>query len=129
MSIQLHYKNGIDILWKMTISDLLNEHFLKWQLNSGTRRKLKEFAEHLGVGETMLNLVINNKKKATRPFIIRCAEVLHDDRFYTLTGIIPPNSDLYYIQSHLTEINPTHARQLREQMEKYLTGQSDEKNQ
>lgn len=121
MSIHLHYKNKVDILFIMNVSKLLNEHFLKWQIESGERRKLKEFADYLGVGETMLNLIINNKKRPTRPFIIRCAERLADDRFYQLTGIIPPNSDLYYIQTHLTEISPTQARALREQMEKYIT--------
>ena len=128
MSIHLHYKTEIDILCKMTISDLLNEHFLRWQLGHGNRRKLKEFSEYLGIGEVSFNQVINNRRKPSMDFVIRCAETLADERFYQAAGVMPPNKDVYYIQKNIDKLDPTHARQLREQMEKYLTGSENENN-
>jgi transcriptional regulator with XRE-family HTH domain len=121
MSIQLHDKIKIDMISRMTIPDLLDKHFLEWQLRTGNKRRpLKEFAEYIGVGDSMLNQVINNHRKPTIPFIIRCATILNDPQFYELSGIMPPSSPVFYIQDNIKRLTPEQQNVIKEQVSQYL---------
>jgi len=69
----------------LTVRDLLNEHFVKWQYESGVNKKQSEFAAYIGESEKYFSMVMNGRKPSKRQIQL-FAEVLKDPRFYDAMG-------------------------------------------
>lgn len=65
----------------LTVRDLLNEHFVRWQYDSGVNKKQSEFAAYIGESEKYLSMVMNGRK-ASRRQIRQFADFFKDPRFY-----------------------------------------------
>jgi hypothetical protein len=65
----------------LTARDLLTEHFLKWQYESGESKKQADFAAYIGESEKYLSMVMNGRKESRRQ-AIHFAEFFNDPRFY-----------------------------------------------
>jgi hypothetical protein len=78
-----------------TTSELLMEHLLKWQLESGETRTQREFATHIGENEKYLSMVMNGRKPSERQ-TIQFAEFFNDPRFYDAVIMDRPEPLLTY---------------------------------
>jgi transcriptional regulator with XRE-family HTH domain len=71
-------------------SDWLEQEFLKWQLNTGGRRQLAEFAEYIGVSKAQISQYINKIRRPSYETVVEIADVL-GPKTYDAAGLARPD--------------------------------------
>lgn len=103
-----------------TTSDLLNEHFVKWQFESGTDKKQWQFAEYIGEDEKYLNMVMNGRKPSKRQTIL-FANFFQDPRFYDAEGMERPAPLRDYMQRNYDKAPENVKWKIAEELSQYTT--------
>jgi hypothetical protein len=88
---------------KTPVSEWLDKHFLKWQMDSGGSKTLVEFAAYLGVSRDSLNNWINRGSKPEPKSVDILASKLDDPTIYELMGLPSPDPRLLAIIGHWGE--------------------------
>jgi hypothetical protein len=104
----------------LTVKDLLNEHFVKWQYESGFSRTQAEFAIYIGENEKYLSMVMNGRKASKRQ-IYHFAEFFNDPRFFDAVGIDRPDELNQFIVKVLQKAPEDHRRRIAEELSIYTT--------
>jgi hypothetical protein len=78
--------------------ELLLEHFLNWQKDSGERKTLVEFASYIGMSDKQLNHYFTGRRVPGEKIVKLFAEKLQDQRFYDAAEIARPDPKLKYVQ-------------------------------
>ena len=105
----------------LTLSNLLFEKFMEYQNEAGQRKTLKEFAEHIGIGQVYLNRLMNERRSAGEKAIIHLASFFQDDRFYDVAGLVRPDPKLHYITRHWGDIPIEVQKRITVEIEKYTS--------
>jgi transcriptional regulator with XRE-family HTH domain len=103
----------MDILF----STWMNNKFLDWQKEKGSRQTLSEFAEYLGVPQSNMSSWVNGRYKPGTKYIPILAEYFGDE-IYNVLGLKSPSKEEISISklptdvrerlhSAITEINET----------------------
>ena len=102
-------------------ADLLTENFLEWQKSQGQVRKLKDYADFLGIHEVTLNQLINGRKDASKKMLVTLAEKTGDPRFYDVANLPRPDPDLQTITRLWPYLTEDSRHTILKQAEKYAT--------
>jgi transcriptional regulator with XRE-family HTH domain len=108
--------------------DLLLEKYLEWQRLVGERKNLKQFAEHIGIGEKYLNLLWNAKREPSLNVIETLVLFFKDPRFYDAVGLPRPDPVLSYAERHWKEIPKEVGKRIADEIGKYTTEKPPEDN-
>lgn len=109
-----------------TFRQFLEENFLQWQMTTGGRKTVYEFAEYIGVGQSTISTWWNETRIPQGDNIRKLAEKLGLE-VYDVLGLSRPDSDLFYIQSVWEELTVETRKALREKVEEYAV--QNDKNQ
>jgi transcriptional regulator with XRE-family HTH domain len=101
-----------------TFSKYLEMKYLEWQRQTGGRRTVAEFANHLGVSQQTVSSWWNYDKIPQGENIQKIALKLGLE-VYDILGIPRPDSDLHYIQTYWDEFTQEERQALKEQAERY----------
>jgi hypothetical protein len=121
MSIPIYeiYRSPYNIFVATKTSALLLEHFLKWQSLLGERKTLKEFADYIGISDKSFNLVFTGRREPTEKQTQLFATTLRDNKFYEITGRIPADHLLIYVNRHWDEIDLETKKRIAEEVAQY----------
>jgi len=106
---------------------LLLEHFFAFQKDAQRVVSLREFAEHLKIHESTLNLLVNDRRKITERMAAYLARRTGDPRFYDLRHLPHMDPLLSYISTEWPNLKPEERMALRDQVASYRTGDNDKK--
>lgn len=109
-----------------TQSKLILEHYLDYQRQQERQITLKEYAEHLQIHETTLNLLINDKRSISNNMAAHLAKKTGDNRFYDLKGLPHPDPIFTYVVNKWQELKPEFQRMIKDQVAKYLSENDDD---
>jgi hypothetical protein len=104
----------------VTIKDLLTEHFVKWQYESGVSKMQSEFANYIGEGEKYLSMVMNGRKASKRQ-IQSFAAFFKDPRFYDAANIDRPEPLKDYTQRNWGGVPEDVKWKIVQQISEYTT--------
>jgi hypothetical protein len=104
----------------MSVKDLLNEHFVKWQYECGVSKKQSEFATYIGESEKYLSMVMNGRKASKRQIDL-FARVFNDMRFYDAIGMDRPEPLTQFIIHSLPKAPENTRRKIAEELAPYTT--------
>lgn len=68
----------------MKFAQWLEKQYLEWAAKSGKRKTLKEFAEHLGISDSLLNYYIHGTRKPSDPTLEKISAKLGDEAYDAL---------------------------------------------
>ena len=106
----------------MTFRQFLQLKFLEWQQQSGGRKKVWEFAEWIGVSQSTISMWWNGKRLPEGENITKLVDKFGME-VYDVLGLPRPNENLYYVTKHFEKVPDKLQKAIREQIEKYLTGE------
>jgi hypothetical protein len=101
------------------LADLLFKKYMEWQQELGERKTLKEFAEHIDIGNVFLNQLMNDRRSAGEKTIKHLAEFFHDLSFYDAVGIPRPDPLLTFIIKQWGSLSEDGQKKIAEEMKKY----------
>lgn len=108
-------------------SKLLLEHYLSFQRRLERTVTLKDFAAHLEIHETTLNLLINDKRSMSGKMAVHLASKTGDHRFLDLKQLPHPDPLFSYVSMEWPHLNAEQQRAVRDQIAKYRAGENDER--
>jgi len=103
------------------LSELLFKKYMEWQQQLGERRTLKQFSEHIGIGQVYLNQIMNGRRSAGEKTIMHLAEFFRDMNFYDAVNLPRPDPALTFIIRHWKDL-PT---DVQEKIEREIKHYSD----
>jgi hypothetical protein len=103
-----------------TTSELLVEHYVKWQYESGMSKSQADFAAYIGEEQKYFSMVYNGRKPSKRQ-TIRFAETFNDPRFYDAVGIERPEVYTDYIRHNLGNVPKDIKKHIAEEVSQYST--------
>jgi Helix-turn-helix len=117
----------------LTVRDLLNEHFVKWQYESGLNKKQTEFAAYIGESQKYLSMVMNGRKPSKRQ-VQQFAEFFKDPRFYDAAEMDRPEPLTQYILRTLPKAPEEVQKKIAKELAPYTTepipnGETEQENQ
>lgn len=102
---------------KKTIASFLNKKFLEWQVETGERKTVGQFAELFGASQPIMSLWMNSgndrvpgneyRKRIIRQYGTEAAKAFGED------------PDLHFLQENWEDLTPEARRAVREQVEKF----------
>jgi transcriptional regulator with XRE-family HTH domain len=104
----------------LTVRDLLNEHFVKWQYESGVNKKQAEFATYVGESQKYLSMIMNGRKPSKRQVQL-FAEFFKDPRFYDAYGMERPEPLTQFILRTLPLAPENIQKEIAEKLTPYTT--------
>jgi hypothetical protein len=104
----------------LTVRDLLNEHLVRWQYESGVNKKQSEFAAYIGESEKYLSMVMNGRKLSRRQ-VRQFAEFFNDPRFYDAYGMDRPEPLTQYILRALPKAPEEVQKKIAKELAPYTT--------
>lgn len=105
---------------QMSFKQFLEFKFLEWQQKEGGRKTVAEFAQYIGVSQTTISGWWNQSHSPEGKNLQKLALKLGLEVYDTL-GLPRPDADLYYIQKNWDKAGPETRKQIRDQLEKYMT--------
>jgi transcriptional regulator with XRE-family HTH domain len=105
----------------LTVSKLLFEKFLEYQKKSGERKTLKDFAEHIGVGQVHLNRLMNGRRNAGEKTIAMLADFFDDFRFYDAAGLPRPDPRLQTLIKNWGTLSEDARKKISDEIGNYTT--------
>lgn len=106
----------------MTFPQFLEKKFLEWQSEQGGRRTVSDFAKYLGVKQSSVSMWWTGANVPSKESIDKLADKLGIE-VYDALGVPRPNENLYYVTKHFEKVPDKLQKAIREQIEKYLTGE------
>ena len=103
------------------LSDLLFEYYMAWQKEVGGRRTLKQYSEHIGIGEVFLNQIMNDKRNAGEKTVDHLVQFFKDPRFYDAAGIPRPDINLKYTMRNWGSLPEEEVQKIKQIVAKYTT--------
>ena len=100
-------------------SKLLLEHYLEYQRREQKTITAREFSKHLGIHETTLSLLMNDKEKISNQMAARLGKKTGDYRFYDLNQLPHPDPLYGYITSEWKHLTDEQKRAIKEQVAEY----------
>jgi len=108
----------------MNLPKLLDMKFLTWQMESGGRRTVAEFAEWIGLPQSTLSTWWSGKFKPTGDKVKILANKLGPE-VYDALDLPRPDPDLHYLQAHWLTLPGDARRAICDIVDKYKTGEND----
>ena len=102
---------------QMTFKEFIEKKYVQWQGEQGKRKTVGDFAAYLGISQPLLSMWMNGSKKPGAQNI----KILYDLYGEEVSEALGKDNDLFYIQNHWENYDPTFRKFLREQAEKYET--------
>lgn len=113
----------------ITVRELLFEKYKQYLDQAGERRRLKEFAAKIGMGQAYLNQLMNGKRSPGEKTVELLANYFKDLRFYDAIGKPRPDPILIYISRNWGSAPDQLKRKIAEDIRQYTTEPiPDEKN-
>lgn len=97
------------------VPEFLNRKFLEWQLESGERKTIEDFANLFGAKQAIVSMWMNGKRQPGEKYKNRIIEIYGDEAIQAFGDDI----DLHFIQKNWDDLPPELRRKLREQAEQY----------
>lgn len=110
----------------MEFRQWLEMKYLEYQRNSGGRKTVLQFAEHLGVSQQTLSTWMNETRRPQGENVRKIAEKLGLE-VYDVLGLQRPDPILFYIQKHWDELPEEDQRALLDQAEEYVRRNEERK--
>lgn len=104
---------------RMKFRQWIEMKYLEYQRNSGGRKTVLQFAEHLGVSQQTLSNWMNETRTPQGDNVRKIADKLGLE-VYDVLGLERPDPILFYIQKHWDELPEEAQRALLEQAEEYV---------
>lgn len=101
-------------------SKLILEHYLNYQRSMERQMTLREFSIFLGIHETTLNLLINDKREISGRMAVHLASKTNDNRFLDLKRIPHQDPLFSYVSNEWSKLKPEQKKAIRDQIEIYL---------
>ena len=120
-----HYSEGTHN--RMNFRQWIEMKYLEWQRNSGGRKTVLQFAEHLGVSQSTVSTWFNETRTPQGDNVRKIADKLGLE-VYDVLGLERPDPILFYIQKHWDELPEEAQRTLLEQAEEYVAYNEQRKN-
>ena len=105
----------------ITVHELLFEKYMDYQKASGQRKTLKEFSEHIGIGQVHLNRLMNERRKAGEKTVVHLAEFFSDPRFYDAAELDRPEPLLSYTRRNWPNVPEEVKRKIAKEVADYTT--------
>lgn len=97
----------------MTIPEFLNKKFLEWQLKTGVRKTLDDYAEYLNVKRPLLSMWLNGSRYPGDANKEKLIEMYGDEAVLAFEE----DPDLHAVQKNWEYINPETRRHIRAEVE------------
>jgi hypothetical protein len=104
-----------------TVKELLTEHFLKWQSDSGEVKRQTEFAAFIGESEKYLSLVMSGTRAPSKRQVEHFADFFKDPRFYDAVGLERPDPLLAYTRRNWGSVPDELKQRIADEIAQYTS--------
>jgi len=111
---------------KLVVSHWLEQQFLDWQSQTGSRQTISDFADYLSVGRVALTNWMNGKRIPSGDSVKRIAEKL-GPQIYRILGLVPPDDEkLLQLLEYWDELSEKEQEELLEEVAQIASTKKDD---
>ncbi len=103
----------------MNLPQFLEQKYLEWQTAQGKRKTVQEFADYLGISQSVLSHYMNGKRKPTSDNLRMLSGKL-GFVIYDVLGLPRPDKDLAFISQNWENVSPEFRVKFRGEVEEHL---------
>jgi transcriptional regulator with XRE-family HTH domain len=111
----------------MSLPQFLDQKYLQWQTAQGKRKTVQEFADYLGISQSVLSHYMNGKRKKPTSDNLRALSNKLGFEIYDVLGLPRPDPDLAYISQNWDKVSEEFRQKFREQVEKQLENEESKR--
>ena len=114
-------------MWMKDAASWLDMKFLDWQTSHGKRKTLTQFADYLGISQSLLSHYMNGTHSPSGENVEKIALRLGDE-IYAILGLPTPDLQLRTINRLWGQIPPEQRQKLIDQAQDYATQNATRQN-